>query len=475
MSLTTAQVLQLLGGAVAAVVCFAMIYRMPERRTLILLIILIPIQLIDSRYGTLNTFLTYIVAFAFALQGRLKAAPLFWAFFLLYFAYGVSLALSHPAARVWHVIYMIGFTTNILLFYMVYNYVLRTDDWRSLFNALFITNALVVVACLVEISLGDNQIRLFGINEWRLGSSRADQGRLVGPFGSTHTTADYLVTQCMLIGCWLVKGNVKRKRWLVALLSLNFLCLVATGDRGGFVEIVVGSVLFLFLFRKDIGGFRVVKYYAIGIAAFVLASVVVVQYTEFDRLFERLESTELEGEERPRTIGFNRGVRWFQENPIVGRGPKLNVSSRNRQIDGIPYLGAHPHNLVLTILVTTGLVGLVAWATLTTAILLPLFGAARQRDKENDLLSALPKLGILILLLFFMGEMRIEFLRTAYWDYQNYMFVLVSLLLVTAHRKLKRGREQAKEAAAESFVGFGRNVSPGPLAANRTTAQRLRG
>ena len=448
MSLTTAQIFQMLGASVAAIIFFVMVYKLPERRILTFLILLIPIQIIDSRYGTLNTFLTYLVAFAFALQGRIRTAPMLWSFFLILFAFGISLALSHPAARIWHAIYVIGFVTNILLFYLIYNYVTRTEDWRSLFTALLATNAIVVVACLVEIALGDNQFRLFGVNDWRIGSSRADQGRLVGPFGSTHTTADYLVTQCMLIGFWLVKDQAKHTRWLMLLLGLNFMCLVATGDRGGFVEIVIGSVLFLYLFRRDIGGLRVAKYYIVGVLAFSAASYAVVQYTDFDRLFQRLEETELEGEARPRQLGFSRGVEWFQDNPIVGRGPKLDISTRNRRIDGIPYLGAHPHNLVLTILVTTGIVGFVAWAIFGTTVLMTWIRAARHRGGDDDALSSLPHLAILIVVLFMMGEMRIEFLRDEYWDYQNYMFVLIGLFVACAHVKISKVREAAREALA---------------------------
>lgn len=462
--MTTAQIIQLLAGATTAIIFFVLVYRLPERHILTLLILLIPIQIIDSRFGTLNTFLTYLVAFAFALQGRIRTAPLLWAFFLLLFAYGCSLAMSHPAARVWHVIYMIGFATNIILFYLIYNYVTRTDDWRSLFNALFVTNAIVVAACLIEIGLGDNQIRLFGVSEWKLGSNRGDQGRLVGPFGSTHTTADYLVSQCMLIGYWLIKAQPKYRRALMLLLSLNFICLVATGDRGGFVELVVGSVLFLYLFRRDIGGLRVVKYYIVGVAVFSGASFAVVQYTDFDRLFERLEATELQGEARPRQVGFERGVRWFQENPIVGRGPKLNISTRNRQIGDIPYLGAHPHNLFLTILVTTGIVGFTAWLILGAAAFLTLFGAARYRGGKDDALASLPQLGILVFFLFMMGEMRIEFLRSEYWDYQNYMFVLLGLFIACAHQKVRKGREL--EAAASEAVSARRPLNRlGPAAA----------
>ena len=466
MSLTNSQVLQLLAGSVIALLFFVLVYRVSEKRILMMLILLIPFQIIDSRYGTLNIFVTYLVAFAFALQGRIKAAPLLWAVFLLLFAYGISFAMSHPAARVWHLIYMIGFMTNILLFYLIYNYVTRTEDWQSVFHTLFWVNALVVVACLIEIAIGDNQIRLFGVNDWKLGSNRAYQGRVAGPFGSTHTTADYLVTQCALIGYWLVKGAAKKPRWLFLLLGFNFLCLVSTGDRGGFVELLVGAVLFLIIFRRDIGGFRIVKYCIAGIAVFAVTSYAVVQYTEFGRLFERLESTQLEGEERPRTLGFTRGIAWYQDNPVVGRGPKLDVSTRNRRIEGIPYLGAHPHNFILTILVTTGTVGFIAWLVFGTSIITTLIRAARSKGVDDeDLLASLPKLAILILFLFMLGEMRIEMLRDEYWDYQNFMFLLVGLFIGCAHLKVKRNRDAMRNTSPMKPGSFqASSVAAGTLA-----------
>jgi O-antigen ligase len=439
MALTIGKLIQLIAALAGALGFFLLAYRLPEKRVLWLLVALIPIQIIDSKFGTFNTFLTFVVAFAFILQGRIKAAPLFWSVFLLFLAYAISFSFTHPDARIWHVLYMTGFAANFLLFYMVYNFIMRTSDWESIFTALFAANVLVVVACLIEIALGDRQLVLLGIKDWTLGSTRGDIGRVTGPFGSTHTTADYLVAQCMLIAYWLVhKFATGRRRWLTLLLGLNFVCLVSTGDRGGFLSFLIGGLLFVILFRREIGGFGILKYATVGSLLFAMASLAVVQFTEFDRLFQRLGDTQITVEDHPRKIGFRRGVQWFQESPIIGSGPRLDISSRDVQIGEIKYRGAHPHNLYLTILVTTGVVGFIAWTAFFISAMAPMVRVVHNQIGDDLFLSNLPKLGLLIVFLFLIGEVRIEFLRSNYLDYQNYIFVLLAMFVACSHIILRR-------------------------------------
>jgi O-antigen ligase len=288
---------------------------------------------------------------------------------------------------------------------------------------------------------------LFGFKDWTLGSPRAHQDRIVGPFGSTHTTADYLIAQTILISYWLVhKTGGRSGRWLLLLLGLNLVCLIATGDRGGFVGIALGGVAFVSLFRREIGGFGMVKYSAVGAVFFVLASFVVVEYTEFGRLYERLEQTDISIEDHARASIFERGEAWFRERPIVGRGPKLNVSSRNAQIGDIEYRGALPHNLYLTILASTGILGLIAWTLFLISVLIPLFQALRRNSASDPRLANIPKLGLLIILLFLLGEIRIEFLRQEFFDYQNYIFVLLALFVACSHLILREVRYTAAKS-----------------------------
>ena len=74
MDFTTSQFIQLIAAIALGIFLFVAVYRLPERMTIAILLILIPVQLVDSRYGTSNTVVTYLVAFAFILQGRVRAA-----------------------------------------------------------------------------------------------------------------------------------------------------------------------------------------------------------------------------------------------------------------------------------------------------------------------------------------------------------------------------------------------------------------
>jgi hypothetical protein len=420
---------------------FLLVYKLPEKHVLMLLIALIPIQLITSDKGTLNVAITYVIAFAFLLQGRLKSAPLFWAIFLVFFAYVISFSMAHPDAQIFNLLYMIGFCSNFLIFYLVYNFIERTNDWKSIVRALLWGNLLVIIACFIEIALGDRQVVLFGFEDWKLGSIRARHDRIVGPFGSTHTTADYIVSQCMIIGYLLISQRGAPKRWLLLLLLGNFVSLTATGDRGGFIGLILGALLFLYLFRREIGGFRVVQYSIAGFILFTVASFLVVEYTEFGRMYERLAETDLEGENKPRVGDFRRAINLYMQSPIIGLGPKLNVSSKQKQVGNIAYRGSHPHNLFLTVLVTTGVVGLMAWLTFFGVVVFTLIRGARCRLDTDPAISNMPKLGLLILLLFMVGEFRIEFLRDDFWDYQQYRFALLGVFLACSNY-LIRCREQ---------------------------------
>ena len=85
---TGASILMLVTVVIGGIFLFVMLYRLPEKKTLGFLILLIPFQIIDSRYGTLNTMLIYLVAGAYLLEGRLSRLPFLAPVLLLLFASG---------------------------------------------------------------------------------------------------------------------------------------------------------------------------------------------------------------------------------------------------------------------------------------------------------------------------------------------------------------------------------------------------
>lgn len=456
-------------AALGGVVFFLLLFRLPQRWSLGVLIVLIPFQIIDTRFGSLNTVMVYVAAAAYLVQGRLSKLPFFGPILLILFSFLIAFSQSHPDARLYHVIYLIGFFSNILLFYIVYNFLLRTEDWRFIVKCLLIMNVLVAIYCAIQFFSGEQRFSFFGIDEFSLNPIRND-GRLVGPFKATAETAEFFTLQCLIIGCMLVFRPSRKLAWMAfALVGVNLMFLIATGNRGGFVTIVFGTLLFLWAYRRELGFARVAKLLTAGTTLFVALGIVAVNFTEYGMLFERLEETEFNEAGIPDTRARVWTMAWEEivDKPILGHGPKLAVSTRGRIVGDIEYV-RFPHNLLLHLLYTTGIVGTLMWIAFFTAIAVKLWGVRRTPIDDREL-ATVPRMGIIFLIVFFVSQLRIEFLRESLLDYQNYLFVLFATLLACGDMI------RARLHADNRLTGFSTSRDPNPSSPRSfvTTRQSL--
>ncbi len=429
MDFTPGQYAQLIIAALGGTVFFLLLFRLPEKASLGFLIVLIPFQIIDTRYGSLNMVMIYVAACTYLIQGRLSKLPFLGPVLLILFAFMIAFSQSHPEARLYHVIYLIGFFSNILLFYMVYNFLLRSQDWRFIVKCLLVMNVFVAIYCAIQFFAGDQRFSFFGIQELSLNPPRKD-GRLVGPFKATAETAEFFTFQCLIIASILVFRPSRKLAWMAfSLVGVNLLFLIATGNRGGFVTIIFGTLLFLWMYRRELGFARVTKILTAGTTLFVALGIVAVNFTEYGMLFERLEETEFKEGGIPDTRGlvWTLAVKEIAKKPILGHGPKLAVSTRGREVGNIEYV-RFPHNLLLHLLYTTGIVGSLMWIGFFTAMALRLWVVRRASIDDREL-ATVPRMGLILLVVFFVSQLRIEFLRESLLDYQHYLFVIFATLL----------------------------------------------
>ena len=108
-------IIALFGGGML----FLVAYLAPVRIVMWVLLLLIPFQLIDSIYGSINMVFTYMVGAAFLLRGRIVRLPLLGAIIFIMFAYMLSFSLALPGTLRDHGLYIISFISNFLLFYIV--------------------------------------------------------------------------------------------------------------------------------------------------------------------------------------------------------------------------------------------------------------------------------------------------------------------------------------------------------------------
>jgi O-antigen ligase len=335
-----------------------------------------------------------------------------------------------------HGLYIFNYISAILMFYIVYNFVRETKDVDLVLRTLIILNVLVAIYSIIQITLGKQTF--FGLQELSMqGARQGDEPRLVGPYG-VGLTAELLVIHILLTAYLLVHVRTATKRYLLYLLiSLNLACLLATGNRGGFLVLIGGAGLFLYMFRSQLGLKRTLTLSISGSFLLVLMSVVIISFTDYGVMYTRLQATEIEG-----GMPDTRANTWanvlskIPEKPLLGHGPRLRLqddySIRYPGHEAITY----PHNLYLFLLYTTGVFGLAVYFLFFGWMIVRIRRGARNLDND-PFMQGLVKLGWLLMLIFLIDQMKVEFLRYAYVDYWHYIFSIFAIWLALADQSRK--------------------------------------
>lgn len=434
MNLDAGQFMQLIIALSAGIMLFVAAYLMPVRIVMWVLLLLIPFQIIDSSYGSINLVLTYMVGVSFLLRGHFARWPLLTIVAVIMLAYLLSCTQMLPGTLRDHGLYMIAIVSNFILFYLVYNYVRSSGDGLDMWKILAVLNVLVLIYCVLEVIVGSEGMQFFDIAELEVKSGREEQGYLSGPFRSVALFSDYMAIQSLISIYALMRVNGFRRRllWLV-LLAGNLAFMIASGSRGGILSLAIGLLVFLLLFRKELGMLKMVTWVTTGSLVLVIAGILIVQYTPYNLLFVKLEGTEfVHGVVPDSRIGWISMWDEVVSKPVFGHGPRLRMmNEHNRRIPGyrsIPY----PHSLYMYLMYTVGLVGLLAYLWFFAALAHRYWKGGYGWPKD-PLLRGFPLLGLTILVMFMASETRIEMFRFHLHAYQQYMFMLFGAFLAFSH------------------------------------------
>ncbi|MEE9302894.1 MAG: O-antigen ligase family protein [Thiotrichaceae bacterium] len=433
MDLSTSHYIQLAVAMILGIGLFMVAFLAKENKIIGLLVLLIPFQPLTSRYGSINDVMVYMVFAVYLVQGKFKELPLLGSVAFIFFAYILSFTQAPRAGYLDNVIYMSAIGANFILFYLVYNYLMRVQDWRFIWKLLITLNVLIVGYSLIQAIGGAERFQILGIEELSFGQSRiwesAGTARLAGPFTATAMTSEAIVILMLITSYTIIHADKFRNKILLSgLISMDAAFLIATGNRGGIIALVLGAIMFLYFFRRDLGVMNILKISVIGTLLFAIASVVMVRYTMFNMLFDRLETTEFHGFVPDSRVG------WFDiwprliEKPIIGHGPRMQLEGEKlRRIPGhvpMPF----PHSMYLYLLYTVGIVGLLAYLLYFIRIGWRYF-RSRSLKSDDDFLNGIPRLGFIILVVFAISEFRMEMFRYILRDYQQFFFVILSVFL----------------------------------------------
>ena len=428
--------IQLFGAFFGGAIVFMLAYIVPERKVVALLILLIPFQIISSRYGSLNMALTFFVGLAYFMRGRLHYMPLLGSMFFILASYAIALVAAE-GNYFRHLVYLVSMVSCFLMFYIVYNtiYNMGSQGVMYFWRLLAILNVLVLIYCALQLLAGLTGGISFGIEEFSMNQVRGDDRRLNGPFSATALTAEYFNIQSVILLYTIMEKGSKKWLWW-GLFIANSLFLVTTGNRGGIVVQILALLLYFWMYRSSYSKAALMRIGAGAVIFFIAAALVVVKYSEFNVLFERVEQTEFDGYVPDTRSGWNEMIPIIFEKPVYGHGPYLKAGSPTgdnvRVIDRtLPY----PHNLYFYIIYTIGLLGLLAYGVFFIR-LFSRFRSVIKKRVSDRFINGIPKLGIIILVIIAVSQIRIEMFRFITMDYVQYVFMMLGgLLAITSIKK----------------------------------------
>jgi O-antigen ligase len=450
--LESSQLLELSGALLAAIVIFIAAYAAPVRYSIAILLVLIPFQPIETTYGSANVVMAYVLAGALAVRGRLQYIPMLGASLAVIFAYLISMSQLPRSVYVLHGVEIISLVSAFLVFILAYNLAREETDPKSIVNMLIVTNVLCVLYCLVQFGVAPGEsLELFGSKELALNKNRGEgDARLVGPFGTPGITAAYFMSMTLVVVYEWIYSEKRRRIWLALLVVANITMILATANRGSFLVLLGGLIWFVYLFRKRLGIAGVIQLIVASTIIIIGMAFMVATYTEYGQMFDRLgRTTEFEqGVPETRSVVWPAAWESFQKKPILGHGPRIlqQHELRFRHVPSEQLVGAYPHNLFLFLLVTVGVVGLLAVLFFFGRLLYGIGKGVKRGSFTSDYEKGLVSAGVIIVATFLIDELKIEFLRSGTTDYAQFMFALFGIFLGWADRGCRKAHEEVRGA-----------------------------
>jgi O-antigen ligase len=442
MYLETTQIFQLGAAIIGAIAILIAAYAAPLRVSVGILLVMIPFQPIETRLGSANVLMTYVLFGALLLRGRLRYVPMLGPLLFVIFAYLVSISQLPAAMYFDHGLHLFFVASGLLMFILSYNMARETRHPRFIVDLLIASNVIAVVYCLIQFSVGPGErLVFFGTDElWMHRNRGSHDPRVVGPFGSPTTSSAYFMAIALLLIYEILHARKRRRVALGLLAVANLVVLLGTANRGSFLVLIGSLFLFLYLFRRQLGIVRAVQVFAFSVAALAGTGIFVANHTEFGNMFARLENVaQFEGGiPDTRQQVWPRAWSAIQEKPWLGHGPRLwtppAIERSGISVHPDQLVMAYPHNLYLHLLLTIGLLGAVCMLAFLFVAAWRIYQGVTRGKHDSDYEHGLVLVGVILSVAFFIDELKIEFLRHSSIDYAHFVFAQFGIFLGLADR-----------------------------------------
>lgn len=401
------------------------------------------VPVLDNTSNLLILFLTLTLAIRSIIEkdttvssSSITSNPFFLPSVCIWCSYLVALILSFgnsPGEIKAHTEYFIGLTCALLFALILIGYIRDQKSLQSIqllmllilvlnlfFGMLFFFfPGLTIIPRIIE----DQSVLASSVN------------RIGGLTFAWEEYAEYLMMAVViLVGVWSNKAYGKFKfanLTLLLILLLAIIELLLTNTRAAIILAAFGTTAVLFFFTEVRISNKIVICGAFCLVA-LLSSFLAQESGGFslaDRIqrLSNIESTEFGYMPTDRARVWLPALEHLSEYGIKGYGPSmypLTIWAKN------PGVLRWPHNLILLILITVGLVGLLAYLFMFTRLLLLKKHLATIEDKNIKIFYNLLWLA---LLLFFIDTMKFDGFLRATSNYFYHCFMLIGILFSAAN------------------------------------------
>lgn len=288
----------------------------------------------------------------------------------------------------------------LLLHEMINNGVIRVAMYGLVTGCIFMA-LFYITGVGVEIG-EDSRLMMFGENSNELGIYMS-------------------LASIILISDWIVLDtfNLKLFRfiWFVPLI-LTVILLLSTGSRVAFISFLLSVIIYVILFKSYNRVFKIFIWIISGLALFIIYKYLL---SSESVIIERLFSTIDEGNLSGRDQIFESLWPYVLQNLFGGVGQTGYVDLSKEALGKVSVIGGttygySPHNVIVEIILYTGILGLLLWTIFWRNIVKSAVYSFRRRQNLLPLLFLIPILGCVLS----------AQILTAKWAYLVYAYIITS-------------------------------------------------
>jgi len=346
------------------------------------------------------------------------------------------------------------FLSCLLMFYLIVINVRSERDLRRLHGFQVGGIALIYAFCLWEMFFPGHTL-IAGWLDYKdinIGNLRTGSYRVGGPWLDYELLSEWLAMNLVFFIFLTARAqSVTRRALFAILLVVTALLEFSTVTRGGITAFVGGLAYLLFLMRRRL---NIVPLTIIGVVAVILVGILTTllkQFTNTADIFARFSETRfVNGLPDSRAEVWPQAWERMLQHPLIGHGPYYSAE-RGLQ------LWFWPHNLPLFIGNCFGFLGLAMFLWLMVTFW-KMSRPATDRLDDPSYLRAFTLAARVQLLIFFIDETKIEYLRNP--TYQYMPWILFSTITATA---VILGRERQTAAAPTAEPARPSVLAPAPV------------